>query len=194
MTQTIHRGEFVHAQYLSLLKGALTASLYPESAWMLLKPSETGRQRSAIKNAIIRAFAARGFGIVKMKPFDSVARENGLDWPMVGYSMIGLKRLENIELCLKTVQEENVKGDFVECGVWRGGASIFAKAVLNTIGEVDRKVWLADSFEGMPVQRKEDKVDPALAGRSYLAVSLEAVRENFRRFGLLDNKGRIQLP
>jgi O-methyltransferase len=40
----------------------------------------------------------------------------------------------------------------------------------------------------MPVQRDDDKADPALAGNSYLAVSLEQVRENFRRFGLLDER------
>jgi O-methyltransferase len=176
-------------RYLSLLKVTLTASVYPESAWLLLRPSEaTGRRRSPIKDAILRAFAARGLAVVKVRRFDAAAREEGIDWPMIGYSMVGLKRLDNIEYCLKTVQNENIDGDFVECGVWRGGASIFAKAMLDTIGEHDRKVWLADSFEGMPVQRKEDEVDPALAGRSYIAVSLDTVQENFRRFGVLDDR------
>ncbi len=49
------------------------------------------------------------------------------------------------------------------------------------------KVWLCDSFEGMPTRREEDKADPELSDRSHLAVSVDQVRENFIRFGLLDD-------
>jgi O-methyltransferase len=172
-------------QYLGLLQSALTASLYPESSWLLLHPS--GRL-GAIKNSVLKAFSGRGFAVVKLRPFDQKARESGEDWPLFGYSMIGKQRLANIRYCLETVHREGIPGDFVECGVWRGGASIFAKGVLNCLGDRTRKVWLCDSFEGMPVQRDEDKADPALAENSYLAVSLEQVRENFLRFGLLDER------
>jgi O-methyltransferase len=172
-------------QYLGLLQSALTASLYPESAWLLLQPSD---KLGAIKNAILKTFSSRGFAVVKLRPFDQKAREHGEDWPMIGYSMIGKQRLANIRYCLETVRNESIPGDFVECGVWRGGASIFAKAVLNCLGDDIRKVWLCDSFDGMPIQRDEDKTDPALADRSYLAVSIDQVRENFLRFGLLDDR------
>jgi O-methyltransferase len=175
-------------QYLGLLQSALTASLYPESAWLLLRPS--GKNR-LIRNTILKAFSSRGFAVVKLQAFDQKAREHGEDWPMIGFSMIGKRRLANIQYCLETVHEAIIPGDFVECGVWRGGASIFAKGVLNCLGDDNRKVWLCDSFEGMPVQRDEDKIDPALAGRSYLAVSLDEVRENFLRFGLLDDRVRF---
>ena len=175
-------------QYLGLLRSALTASLYPESAWLRLRPSG---KLGMIRNTILKAFSGRGFAVVKLQSFDQNAREYGEDWPMIGYSMIGKHRLANIQYCLETVHEANIPGDFVECGVWRGGASIFAKGVLNCLGDDDRKVWLYDSFEGMPVQRDEDKSDPALADRSYLAVSLDQVRENFDRFGLLDNRVRF---
>ena len=85
---------------------------------------------------------------------------------MFGYSMIGHRRLENIQACLRSVVSAGVDGDFVECGVWRGGASIFAKAVLNSLGEKNRMVWLADSFEGMPVQHAEDKIDADMISAS----------------------------
>jgi O-methyltransferase len=167
---------FESDQYRGLLQSALTASLYPESAWLLLRPSG---KLGAIKNSILKTFSSRGFAVVKLRPFDQKARESGEDWPMIGYSMIGKQRLANIRYCLETVHGEGIPGDFVECGVWRGGASIFAKGVLNCLGDKTRKVWLCDSFEGMPVQRDEDKADPALARNSYLAVPLEEVRENF---------------
>jgi O-methyltransferase len=43
-----------------------------------------------------------------------------------------------------------VPGDLVECGVWRGGASFLMARVLKSSGTLDRKVWLFDSFEGLP--------------------------------------------
>lgn len=37
-----------------------------------------------------------------------------------------------------------------ECGVWRGGSSLYAKAVLDAHGAVGREVHLVDSFQGLP--------------------------------------------
>ena len=43
-----------------------------------------------------------------------------------------------------------IPGDFVECGVWRGGTGFLMAEILRQAGVRDRKVWLLDSFEGMP--------------------------------------------
>ncbi len=110
---------------------------------------------------------------------------------MVGLTMVGHRRLDNIRACIERIITDEVPGDFVECGVWRGGSSIFAKAVLKTYGVTDRKVWLADSFEGMPAQTEADKVDQDLSSMRYLAVSREAVEINFRRFDLFDDNVRF---
>jgi O-methyltransferase len=106
--------------------------------------------------------------------------------------MVGHRRLDNIRTCIESVIADKVPGDFVECGVWRGGSSIFAKAVFKAWGVTDRKVWLADSFEGMPALETEvDKVDPDFSAERYLAVSREDVENNFRRFDLLDDSVRF---
>jgi hypothetical protein len=111
----------------------------------------------------------------------------GDDWPLLGYTMIGEKRLDNIFQCIQDVEMDQVPGDFMECGVWRGGASIFAKGVFRALGVRRRRVWLADSFEGMPrLVEESDKVDADHSLFNELSVSLEHVRENFQRFGLLD--------
>jgi Macrocin-O-methyltransferase (TylF) len=94
---------FESDQYLGLLQSALTASLYPESAWLLLHPS--GRL-GAIKNSILKALSSRGFAVVKLRPFDQKARESGEDWPMIGYSMIGKQRLANIRYASKRLTEK----------------------------------------------------------------------------------------
>lgn len=121
------------------------------------------------------------------RAYDARAREIGSDHPRTAHTMVGLKRLDNIRECLESVIADDVPGDFIETGVWRGGASIFARAVLAAHGVTDRTVWVADSFEGMPV----DEELPIHLVNDLLAVSLETVRENFRRYGLLDEQVRF---
>lgn len=45
---------------------------------------------------------------------------------------------------------ESIQGDFIEPGVWCGGASICAKGFFATYGEIERRVFVADSFRGLP--------------------------------------------
>ncbi len=123
---------------------------------------------------------------------DTVARETGLDWPRSAETMIGLKRLDNLHECIKAVIRDRVPGDLLEAGVWRGGATIFMRAALLAYKEPDRRVWAADSFEGLPAA--DAGKYPADGGRSWtkanaiLAVSLEDVKANFARYGLLDDR------
>jgi O-methyltransferase len=178
--------------YLDLLKKTLTASVYDESAWIVLEPGEVGGARSRIRAAVIKTLGKKSLLLVKARPYDHTERENGTDWPMLAFTMVGHRRLDNIRTCIESVIADQVPGDFVECGVWRGGSSIFARAVLKAWGVTDRKVWLADSFEGMPVLKTEvDKLDPDHSARRYLAVSREDVESNFRRFDLLDDSVRF---
>jgi len=58
-------------------------------------------------------------------------------------------RLDNIEFCIKDVITNGVPGDLIECGVWRGGGTIFMRGVLEILNEPARCVWVADSFEGL---------------------------------------------
>ena len=53
---------------------------------------------------------------------------------MFGYTMIGLRRLENVHECVSDVLRQSVPGDLVEAGVWRGGCAIFMRAVLSQMG------------------------------------------------------------
>jgi O-methyltransferase len=104
--------------------------------------------------------------------------------------MIGLRRLDNIEYCVRAVVSEGVPGDVIETGVWRGGAAIFMRAALAAYGDTNRKVWVADSFAGLPPPDPNNPVDEGDLHhtQSELIVSLEEVRENFRRYELLDDR------
>ena len=127
--------------------------------------------------------------IVSTKEFDD--RLNGRDWPIYADTMIGLKRLDNIEGCVLDVLKNNIPGDFIETGVWRGGATIFMRALLKNDGITDRVVWVADSFEGLP--RPNEDLYPSDKGDVHhthheLNVSIETVQDNFKKYGLLDNQ------
>ena len=115
----------------------------------------------------------------------------GKVWPDTGVTMIGYKRLSNIEYCLRLVLDENIEGDVIETGVWRGGACIFMRAILKIYVVTNKNVWVADSFEGLPepnlVLYPADKGDLHHT-ESELAVSLEEVKENFRKYDLLDGQ------
>jgi O-methyltransferase len=126
-----------------------------------------------------------------IRPFDRKAREAGTDWPAHAHSMIGQKRMLQLQRAAEFVLDRRIPGDFIETGVWRGGACILLRAVLKAYGVTDRRVWLADSFAGLPPPDPErfpaDRGD-TLYTYSALAISLETVRENFARYGLLDEQ------
>jgi O-methyltransferase len=120
-------------------------------------------------------------------------REFGLDWPEHAETMAGLRRLTNLRELACAVVEEDIPGDLIETGVWRGGSAILMRAVLGACGDEQRRVWVADSFSGLPSPSPDY---PADAGLDYshervLAVSADQVRANFQRYGLLDERVRF---
>jgi O-methyltransferase len=157
--------ETLRGLYLDLMRDCLTGMIYddPPLEW-------------------------KGDGV---RPFDPKARELGMDWPARAHSMIGQKRMLQLQRAAESVLEGGIPGDFIETGVWRGGACILLRAVLKAHGVTDRRVWLADSFAGLPPPDPEhypaDRGD-TLYTYPALAVTLETVRENFTRYGLLDDQ------
>jgi len=105
--------------------------------------------------------------------------------------MIGEKRLANLRELVDRTLSENIPGDYIETGVWQGGACILIRAILEARGVTERKVFLADSFEGLPRPNPErypaDKRDRLFKFHE-LAVLEEQVRENFRKYDLLDDQ------
>lgn len=129
--------------------------------------------------------------IYENDPEGQKARLRGSDWPSRGYTMIGMKRLENLRFCVEDVLERGIPGDFIEAGAWRGGATIFMRSILKAHGVTDRKVWVADSFEGLPPPDPENY--PAdegwdLSEIEILAVDVDTVKTNFGRYDLLDDQ------
>jgi hypothetical protein len=80
-----------------------------------------------------------------------------------------------------------VEGDVVECGVWRGGFSIFLSHAFS-----DKNIWVCDSYEGFqPLETAKHQYDkerhtPVYTHNSVgpIAISLEEVQSHFERYGL----------
>ena len=104
-------------------------------------------------------------------------------------TMIGLRRLENIEQLIKYVIENNIDGHLIETGVWRGGAVIYMKYLLNQYGS-KKKLFVADSFNGLPIPDEKYPADngDAHSQIAFLRVSKDEVMANFKKFGLLDKR------
>ena len=117
-------------------------------------------------------------------------REDGWDWPSKAPSMIGAKRMNNVRCECERVLQAGVPGDFMETGVWRGGACIMMRAVLHAYGITDRRVIAADSFAGFPAPADGVAIDAAFDFHTYkdFAVSVAEVKAAFARYGLLDEQ------
>jgi len=111
------------------------------------------------------------------------------DLTEVAHTMIGCKRLDNIHYCLDIIRKENISGDLIETGVWRGGSVVFMRGYLAAYNIIDRTVWAADSFEGLPKPRLPQDLEYDLSAdvRPFLAISLDEVKQLFSKYNLLDN-------
>lgn len=142
-----------------------------------------------------RALASRGLQLATAAPgADPVTQvDQGRIWPRYALSMAGRARLDNARDCIECIIADDVPGDIIETGVWRGGASIYMRAVLKAWGVEDRRVWVSDSFEGLPPPDLENYPADATAfpwhqHNDVLGVSLEQVKANFASLGLFDDQ------
>jgi O-methyltransferase len=179
--------------YLDLLKRTLTGAVQEDNDSILggVRTAGSPVLRKRVADAGGRLFQRFGLELAYKKPYDAELRAIGRDWPARADSMIGLSRMENIQHCIEAVIRDEVPGDLIETGVWRGGATIFMRGVLKAYGETNRTVWAADSFEGLPAP--DPARYPADAGDTFykqsgLAVGVEQVKHNFERYGLLDDQ------
>jgi hypothetical protein len=153
--------------YLDLLKKSLTATLFAQ------EPDHDQESQSQFLRGFVSHYI-RGAAL----------------------TMLPLIRLNHLQHCIADVVRRAVPGDLIETGVWRGGATIFMRGALKAFGVTDRKVWVADSFEGLPASDAErfPLEAKALAGPflanacNHLAVGIEDVQRNFAAYGLMDEQ------
>lgn len=116
------------------------------------------------------------------------------------FTMTSRERQFALHLATRYVVEQKIPGDFVECGVWRGGSSMMAAHTLRELGATDRKIYLYDTFAGMSAPTEHDvnlhgsQADALWNQRQSGAVntwcyaSLEDVRANMGSVGYPSDK------
>lgn len=113
-------------------------------------------------------------------------RNEGRDWPAWAPTMCGALRLDSLRDCIERCAAENLEGDIVETGVWRGGAMVFARACLDAYN-LPGKVWLCDSFQGAPRPDQSSWAEDA-GSRYHLLDQVKATRAeceaSFETFGV----------
>ncbi len=180
--------------YLDLLKKTLTYALWPEPPHPVdvYKGADLTIREKALAALYKLLSSFNGdIEVVKKTSIYPEHRENGMFWPANADTMVGLKRLDNLQDCIETVLKEGIEGDLIETGVWRGGACILMRAVLAAHRVKDRRVFVADSFKGLP--EPDPKQYPAdkwsnLHSMRYLKVTKDEVMNNFKKYGLLDEQ------
>ena len=187
--------ERVARRYVDLLKKALLneTGLEAEAAYFLARDAiAAGDSFNDATAYDVRSNASELFQ--RLQNARAEGRYLGGEQRNVGFShtMVGRARLDNLDWCVSTALEENVPGDLVECGVWRGGSAILMRGILAAWGDRDRAVWVADSFAGLPKpESPEDTLDLSAEVRPELVVSQDRVAANFALFDLLDDRVRF---
>jgi hypothetical protein len=105
-------------------------------------------------------------------------------------SLLTAHQFNRLQMIMMDTIEKGVPGDYIEAGVWNGGACIFMAGLLKSFGITDRKVWVADSFEGIP-KSTITSTDPVDQWEDRWEASLEKVMANFKRFDLLEDNVRF---
>lgn len=184
-------------RYLELLKSCLTRELSPDEnvidALFWVPDGVLGDP-----NEVWKVLHRRNWRLVR--PVDR-SKQGQHYIPPNAETMVGRARLDNVQRLVTEALAQQVPGDLVETGVWRGGTAMFMRAILAAHGCTDRLVWACDSFEGLPTpdpgSYPEDAsmllTDPNKAAMVDLglSVSLAQVKDNFRRYDLLDDQVRF---
>jgi O-methyltransferase len=171
--------DIIAERYLSLLRICLTRS-FREPAYSEIQPNS---------RTLFKALRYTGYSAIQrmLRPLNLALVQTNRS---TGETMMGMGALENLHSMMHDVVRNRVQGDFVETGVWRGGGTIYMRAFLAAYGIEDRRVWICDSFEGLPKPKAEYEADydSRLWESEYLAVSLAEVKKNFEFYGLLDER------
>ncbi len=160
------------------------------------KRSEAGYERNKLKKI---AVYAEKYGVKTAADFsfptgtreDEYLRRLSMKLQDEGLTMLGPRKLDTLRYCAEQCLRDDIAGDFIETGVWKGGATILLAGVLQAWGNSDKKVFVADSFAGLPPP--DEKKYPLDKGdthhtRTDLAVGLDEVKANFARFELLSDQ------
>jgi len=177
-------------KYLGLLKSSLINEIYADNDLRIIYLLECLQKRQKYTYEKLHSITdALSDEYQEIQEVKETGRLYNRDIKMAGFShsMIGMKRMSSLISCLDVVRKNGISGELIECGVWRGGASIMM-AAYNEMYKLNKKIFVADSFQGLPKSTYKQDLKMDLSSDKYpeLAVSLDEVKKNFRIYNLLN--------
>jgi hypothetical protein len=182
------------ALYLDLLKKSVLGELYLENEVRLLYLKACIEGRELFDSPTLHDIRRRRAQMyADYRRLRELGRNYGDRLANLGFhhTMIGRARLDNVHRCLDVILEEGIPGDLIECGVWRGGTTVFMRGFLAAHGVEERCVWVADSFQGFPKPIGQEDEELDLTMEPSLAVDRATVEDLFERYGLRDARVRF---
>lgn len=128
---------------------------------------------------------------MNLKRLDELRKELAHGSDITSLSQLSELRMLHLIDILKELDEKCIPGDIIETGCWRGGACIFMRAILDELGNKDRKIYAADSFEGMPVPNIDAYPVDSYSDHhkiEWLKAPIDSVKANFKKYGYLDDR------
>lgn len=99
-----------------------------------------------------------GYHIVSTKSDNIINMELGEIYTKCKpFTMTSAERMYALYKATEYVVKAKIPGDFVECGVWKGGSAMIIAYALLQKKETSRKIYLYDTYEGMPKPTTKDK-------------------------------------
>jgi hypothetical protein len=109
------------------------------------------------------------------------------------YTKARYLKLSNVYDLATLIEKSKIKGAFVECGVWKGGCAAVMAFVANR-AKSSRKIWLFDSFEGLPEPTSKDFDKNGVFGKEFIEkniASVDDVREIFFKILKMEEKNIV---
>jgi O-methyltransferase len=160
-----------------------------------------------MKQLIINLLHRAGYDLIRRSKrsieiqglMDLTVAERSIITAAQPFTMTSHERMASLVESTKFIVENNIEGDIVECGVWRGGSMMIIASVLMALGDTSRSLYLYDTYQGMS-QPSDDDVDfagnaastrlleMAQSKENWCEASLEDVQENLFATGYPSNK------
>ncbi len=178
------------AAYLDLLKRSLLNEIYLDDELRLLYLRACLEGTEVFDYSVyhdIRSARADAFADLEERRGLGQFPERDIHRSGFSHTMMGRRRLDSLHECLDRIRANNIPGDLMECGVWRGGGCILMAGYLKIHNDTGRQVIIADSFDGLPPSSHAEDQGLVLDKTAFpeLAVSLDEVKSNFATYGLL---------
>ncbi|WP_028974917.1 TylF/MycF/NovP-related O-methyltransferase [Spirochaeta cellobiosiphila] len=122
--------------------------------------------RKKITQWAINILQKQGYGILDPQQYQSDMESSFTPlWAQIqNHTLTSKERAYALYKGIEYLCKANIPGDFVECGVFRGGSSLLAALTLLQHQDTSRQLWMYDTFEGMTPPTSEDKI--AFTGQS----------------------------